>query len=52
MTDTKLLPTRQKMIIHSNRTAIALRNMTAMMANYPCMIAFFIDENSDFFVDP
>jgi hypothetical protein len=33
MTDTKLLPTRQKMIIHSNRTAIALRNMTAMMAN-------------------
>lgn len=24
--------------------------MTTFMANYPCMIAFFVDEDSDFFV--
>ena len=50
MTNPNFLATRQKMIIHRHRTAITLRNMTTFMANYPCMIAFFVDEDSDFFV--
>ena len=50
MTNPNFLATRQKMIIHRNWTAITLRNMTTFMANYPCMIAFFVDEDSDFFL--
>ena len=50
MTNPNFLATRQKMIIHRNWTAITLRNMTTFMANYACMIAFFVDEDSDFFL--
>ena len=50
MTNPNFLATRQKMIIHRNWTTITLRNMTTFMANYPCMIAFFVDKDSDFFV--
>jgi len=50
MTNPNFLATRQKMIIHRNWTAITLRNMTTVMANYACMIAFFVDKDSDFFL--
>lgn len=49
MTKPELLTTRKEMIIDRYRTMIALRNMSTLMADYSSIIAFFIDEDSDFF---